>query len=60
MEEKTEAGGKQPAEKKPDEEEIIDIDLNDPDVHKAAVKIQASFKGHMVRKDNQKMSNSNN
>lgn len=29
----------------------IDIDLNDPDMTKAATKIQASFKGHQVRKE---------
>ena len=35
---------------KGDNEEEIDIDLNDPDVEKAAVKIQASFKGFQARK----------
>ncbi|KAJ8919695.1 hypothetical protein NQ315_006223 [Exocentrus adspersus] len=33
-------------------EEELDIDLTDPDLNKAAVKIQASFRGHMVRKEN--------
>lgn len=33
------------------EDEELDIDLNDPDLHKAATKIQASFRGHKVRKD---------
>ena len=33
------------------EEEVIDIDLNDPDVADAASKIQASFRGHKVRKE---------
>ena len=32
------------------EEEEIDIDLNDPDVGNAAVKIQAGFRGHQTRK----------
>jgi hypothetical protein len=31
--------------------EEIDIDLNDPEVEKAAVKIQASFKGFKQRKE---------
>nr|CAH7718854.1 unnamed protein product [Callosobruchus chinensis] len=35
------------------EEEELDIDLTDPDLNKAAVKIQASFRGHMVRKENE-------
>jgi hypothetical protein len=33
------------------EEEEIDIDLEDPDVARAATKIQASFRGHKSRKD---------
>lgn len=33
------------------QEEEIDIDLNDPEVEKAAVKIQASFKGFKQRKE---------
>ncbi|XP_046543955.1 triadin-like isoform X2 [Haliotis rubra] len=35
------------------DDEIVDIDLNDPDVNRAAVKIQAGFKGHLVRKNMQ-------
>merc|ERR1712079_107187 len=33
------------------DEEIIDIDLNDPDVENAATKIQAGFKGMKARKE---------
>ena len=32
-------------------EEIIDINLEDPDVEKAATRIQAGFKGHKTRKE---------
>ncbi|XP_039279230.1 neuromodulin [Nilaparvata lugens] len=32
------------------EAEELDIDLTDPELHKAATKIQASFRGHKVRK----------
>ena len=31
--------------------EVVDIDLNDPEVAKAATKIQAGFKGYMTRKE---------
>ncbi|XP_046434758.1 cilia- and flagella-associated protein 91 isoform X2 [Neodiprion fabricii] len=31
--------------------ELESIDLTDPDLHKAATKIQASFRGHKVRQD---------
>uniref|UniRef100_A0A182N339 Uncharacterized protein n=1 Tax=Anopheles dirus TaxID=7168 RepID=A0A182N339_9DIPT len=31
--------------------EELDIDMDDPELHKAASKIQASFRGHKVRKD---------
>ncbi|XP_071173438.1 triadin-like isoform X3 [Mytilus edulis] len=40
-------------EKKEEEEEEVDIDLNDPDVEKAAIKIQAGFKGFQTRKEMQ-------
>lgn len=32
-------------------DELADIDLNDPELNKAATKIQASFRGHKVRKE---------
>lgn len=32
-------------------EEEIDIDLTDPEVEKAATKIQAGFRGHKTRQD---------
>ncbi|XP_052060996.1 uncharacterized protein LOC127701221 isoform X5 [Mytilus californianus] len=36
---------------KQSETEEIDIDLNDPEVEKAATKIQAGFRGHKTRKE---------
>merc|ERR1712203_1261330 len=32
-------------------DEVIDIDLNDPEVEAAATKIQAGFQGHKARKE---------
>ena len=43
-------GANAAADKKKEQEEEIDIDLNDPDVEKAALKIQAQFKGFKGRK----------
>merc|ERR1711953_1197359 len=40
-----------PAETVETKEEEIDIDLNDPSVEESAVKIQAAFRGHQVRKE---------
>ena len=37
------------------EDEIIDIDLEDPEVEKAASRIQAGFKGHKARKEVQEL-----
>ena len=34
-----------------DDEEVIDIDLDDPETAKAATKIQASFRGSQARKE---------
>ena len=31
--------------------EELDIDLTDPELNKAATKIQASFRGHKIRKE---------
>ena len=44
-------------EEKKDEE--IDIDLNDPEVEKAATKIQAGFKGYKTRKEMKDSKDSN-
>ena len=33
--------------------EELDIDLTDPELNKAATKIQASFRGHKTRKQDQ-------
>lgn len=33
-----------------DLDELLDVDLADPELHKAATKIQASFRGHKARK----------
>ena len=46
---RTEKPSEEPTTQTPGAEEI-DIDLNDPDVEAAAVKIQASFKGYQTRK----------
>jgi len=35
-------------------EEVIDIDLNDPEVGLAASKIQASFRGHKAKRQAEK------
>lgn len=61
MKEENDASGKQTEEEsKPTEEEAkpaegekqdVDIDLNDPEVEKAAVKIQAGFKGFKTRQE---------
>ena len=49
-----EAGDKESGGKNEDQEDQIDIDLNDPEVEKAATKIQAGFKGHKTRKEMKK------
>ena len=39
----------------PNDDEIVDIDLEDPEVEKAASRIQAGFKGHKARKEVQEL-----
>lgn len=51
QEQETEKAPSSEQETKQDEEEEVDIDLNDPEVEKAAVKIQAGFKGFQARKE---------
>lgn len=34
--------------------EELDIDMDDPELHKAASKIQASFRGHQKRREDDK------
>lgn len=48
--EATEAQQEATEGKKEDEEEI-DLDLNDPELAQAALKIQSGFRGHMARKE---------
>ncbi|XP_077562130.1 IQ calmodulin-binding domain containing protein igloo isoform X1 [Haemaphysalis longicornis] len=40
----------QNAMKEPDDDNLADIDLSDPSLNQAASKIQATFRGHRVRK----------
>lgn len=40
----------QHAMKEPDDDNLADIDLSDPSLNQAASKIQATFRGHRVRK----------
>lgn len=48
--EATEAQQEETEGKKEDEEEI-DLDLNDPELAQAALKIQSGFRGHLARKE---------
>merc|ERR1712007_207940 len=43
------AATEETTETKNEAEEVIDIDLNDPQTEEAAVKIQAAFRGHQTR-----------
>ena len=48
--EETQEAEKPETEGEAKQEEEVDIDLNDPEVDKAASKIQAGFRGHQARK----------
>lgn len=59
-EERAAASGEAAEEAQPDgteggevegEAEEVDLDINDPELHSAAVKIQASFRGHKAREE---------
>ncbi|XP_074604324.1 uncharacterized protein LOC141857699 isoform X2 [Brevipalpus obovatus] len=58
-----EVKGDKPSDGKKDAEEIlqcgdsVDIDLNDPDVEKAATRIQATFRGYKSRQEVRKTGN---
>ncbi|KAL3886899.1 hypothetical protein ACJMK2_026859 [Sinanodonta woodiana] len=51
LKKKLEENQPQPGEAGEPQAEAVDIDLNDPEVEKAATKIQAGFKGYKVRKE---------
>lgn len=47
----TETEAKEPEAGEKRTEEVVDIDLDDPEVAEAALKIQTGFRGHKARRE---------
>jgi len=49
--EATETKTEEETEEKTEDKEEVDLDLNDPELAQAALKIQSGFRGHLARKE---------